>query len=129
MKLSIFLAAALLLNTPAVQASTSPGDTRQAEILGELCDEGLRTACRQLAAVTQGNCAAPAGSGCRYDSGVFVPVKPNELMVVVPGLEFLGLSRISSVQHCQRQTGARDWMELQTDAELEGMNRCLADLT
>ena len=85
MKLSIFLAAALLLNTPAVQASTSPG--------------------------------------------VFVPVKPNELMVVVPGLEFLGLSRISSVQHCQRQTGARDWMELQTDAELEGMNRCLADLT
>ena len=129
MKLSILLAAALLLAAPTVHATPSPTDTREAEILGELCDEGLRTACRQLATVTQGNCAAPAGSGCRYDSGVFVPVKPNELMVLVPGLEFLGLSRISSVQYCQSQTGVADWRQLITDADLGGMNRCLRDLT
>jgi hypothetical protein len=60
---------------------------------------------------------------------VFVPVKPNELMVLVPGLEFLDLSRISSVQYCQRQTGVADWRQLITDADLGGMDRCLRDLT
>ena len=129
MKLFAALAATLLFAAPVAHATPQPGDTRQAEILGEFCDEGFTSACRALAKVTNGNCAAPAGSGCRYNSGIFVPVKPQELMVLVPGLEFLGLSRISSVQHCQKRTGARNWMELQTDAELEGMALCLQDLT
>ena len=128
MKLFAALAATLLFAAPAV-ATPSPGDTREAEILGELCEDGLNVACRTLAKVTQGNCAAPVASGCRYHSGIFVPVKPQELMVLVPGLEFLGLSRISSVEFCQKQTGARDWVNLLTDSELEGMERCLQDLT
>ena len=126
MKLSILLAAALLLNTPAVQASPSPGDTRQAEILGELCDEGLRTACRQLAAVTQGNCAAPAGSGCRYDSGVFVPVKPNGLMVNVPNV---GLSRVESLNYCIKNVGVDKYQDLITDSDFVNFERCMLDLT
>jgi hypothetical protein len=128
MKFSLFLAAALLFGAPVV-ATPSPGDTREAEILSELCDEGFNTACRKLATVTKGNCAAPLGSGCRYDSGIFVPVKPQELMVLVPGLEFLGLSRISSVEFCQKQTGARSWLDLQTDSDLEKMLSCLSDST
>lgn len=56
---------------------------------------------------------------------------PNELMVVVPKLEFLGYSRISTVEHCARLTGVRGdgWMELTTDSELEGMEACLVENT
>jgi len=128
MKFSLLLAALLFVN-PAAHATPSPGDTREAEILGEFCDEGFNTACRKLATVTKGNCAAPAGSGCRYDSGIFVPVKPAELMVLVPGLEFLGLSRISSVEFCVKETKVRNWLDLITDQDLEGMATCLVDLT
>ena len=54
---------------------------------------------------------------------------PTEPMVTVPGLEFLGASRISSVRHCVTSTGVRDWRNLLTDSELESMHRCLSDLT
>jgi hypothetical protein len=56
-------------------------------------------------------------------------VNPTEPTVVVPGLEFLGASRISSVRHCVSQTGANDWRNLITDGDLESMHRCLSDLT
>ena len=56
-------------------------------------------------------------------------VNPTEPTVVVPGLEFLGASRISSVRHCVSQTGATDWRNLITDGDLESMHRCLSDLT
>ena len=37
--------------------------------LGERCDAGSPTACRALAARTDGQCASPRGlGGCRYDS-------------------------------------------------------------
>jgi hypothetical protein len=50
-------------------------------------------------------------------------------MVTVPGLEFLGESRISSVRHCVTQTGVHDWRNLITDSDLENMEICLRDLT
>jgi hypothetical protein len=56
-------------------------------------------------------------------------VSPSEKMVVVPGLEFLGASRISSVRYCVTSTGVRDWRNLLTDSELESMHKCMADLT
>lgn len=56
-------------------------------------------------------------------------VNPTEPMVTVPGLEFLGASRISSVRHCVSQTGATDWRNLITDGDLQSMEYCLRDLT
>ena len=56
-------------------------------------------------------------------------VHPHERMVVVPGLEFLGASRVSSVRYCMNRTGATDWRNLITDSELDSMHRCLSDLT
>jgi hypothetical protein len=64
-----------------------------------------------------------------------VPVPPHPVMypteptVVVPGLEFLGASRVSSVTHCVTSTGVRDWRNLITDSELESMHKCMVDLT
>ncbi len=56
-------------------------------------------------------------------------IAPDELMVLVPGLEGQGYSRISTVEHCAELTGVDDWMELITDAELEGMEACLIEHT
>ena len=56
-------------------------------------------------------------------------IHPHERMVVVPGLEYMGASRISSVRHCVTSTGVRDWRNLITDTELESMHNCMADLT
>lgn len=56
-------------------------------------------------------------------------VNPGELMVLVPGLEELGYSRISTVEHCSEIVGARNWMDLITDSELEGMEACLIEHT
>ena len=56
-------------------------------------------------------------------------VNPTEPMVVVPGLEYLGQSRISTVNHCVTLTGAKDWRVLVTDFELETMNDCLVEHT
>jgi len=56
-------------------------------------------------------------------------VNPGELMVVVPGLEFLGYSRISTVEFCAKQVGVDDYRDLQTDSEFEGMHACLVEMT
>jgi hypothetical protein len=56
-------------------------------------------------------------------------VNPTEKMVIVPGLEFLGTSRISSVRYCVTSTGVRDWRNLITDGDLQNMESCLRDLT
>ena len=56
-------------------------------------------------------------------------VNPNEPMVVVPGLERLGPSRISTVQHCQQLEGTNDWRELITDSDFERMHICLQEHT
>jgi hypothetical protein len=125
---SLIAAGLIGFASPAI-ATPEPADTARAEMLGAWCEDGLQTACRQLVIETNGNCAGPVGSGCRYDSRTFAPVNPQELMVLVPGLESLGWSRISTVEHCQELTGSRDWAELMTDSELEGMEACLIEHT
>jgi hypothetical protein len=128
MKLSIALAA-LLLAAPGAQATPEPYDTARNELLGSLCEEGLQGACRTLVQETNGECAGPVGSGCLYDSRAFTVIDPEEPMVLVPGLEAQGYSRISTVQHCQELTGAADWSQLMTDAEFEAMDACLTEHT
>jgi hypothetical protein len=56
-------------------------------------------------------------------------VNPTELTVVVPGLEYLGASRVSTVRHCATLTGAKDWRNLITDSDLESMNQCMIEHT
>ena len=56
-------------------------------------------------------------------------VSPSEKMVTVPGLEYMGASRVSSVQFCVSQTGAKDWRHLITDSDLQNVELCLRDLT
>ena len=94
------------------------------ERLGELCDNNNRAACQLLVQLTDGECAGPEGSGCAYDSTNFVIIDPEEPMVKVKGLEHLGWSRISTVQHCAYLTGVDDYDNLMTDAEFEGMEAC-----
>ena len=59
----------------------------------------------------------------------FPVVNPEEPMVVVPGLRHLGASRVSTVEHCQVLTGAKDWRSLTTDADFELMEACLIEHT
>ncbi len=56
-------------------------------------------------------------------------VNPNEPMVVVPGLEKIGPSRISTVEFCQEIYGVQDWRQMVTDSELDGMWECLLEHT
>ena len=53
----------------------------------------------------------------------------DRMMVLVPGLEFLGYSRLVSVEYCAEVTKVADWTALTTDSEFEGMRACLTDLT
>ena len=53
----------------------------------------------------------------------------NERMVLVPGLEKLGPSRISSVEFCAKETGSGNWQQLITDLHFDRMEACLIDLT
>jgi hypothetical protein len=56
-------------------------------------------------------------------------VNPDELMVVVPGLEFVGPSRISTVEHCAEIEGLGDYRQLITDHDFEAMHACLVEHT
>jgi hypothetical protein len=56
-------------------------------------------------------------------------INPNEAMVLVPGIEFVGPSRISTVNFCAKQVGVDDYRDLQTDSEFEGMEACLIEMT
>jgi hypothetical protein len=73
-----------------------------------------------------GQCAGPVGSRCRYTLEI---VNPAEPMVVVPGLEFVGPSRLSTVEFCAGEVGVDNAFELITDAEFEGMEACLVEHT
>jgi len=53
----------------------------------------------------------------------------DEMMVLVPSLEFLGYSRISTVEHCAELEHINDWTNLMTDEELFGMEACLIEHT
>jgi hypothetical protein len=56
-------------------------------------------------------------------------MNPNELMVIVPSLEFLGYSRISTVEFCAQIENVKDWTNLITDDELYSMEACLIEHT
>lgn len=58
-----------------------------------------------------------------------VTVNPGERMVLVPGLEKLGPSRISTVTYCAKEIGNAKWQELITDLHFDRMEACLIDLT
>ena len=59
-----------------------------------------------------------------------IPVPPhpviayNEMMVLTPGLEFLGYSRITTVEACEGETKTNH-TALRTDSEFENFERCL----
>jgi hypothetical protein len=57
-----------------------------------------------------------------------VIVNPNEQMILVPGLEELGYSRISTVTHCAALTNT-DYMNLITDSDYESMEACMIEHT
>lgn len=108
-------------------ASATPNyDLPRYEALGAQCEAGVREACRALADETDGQCAGPLGSECHYVSTV---VAPNEPMVLVQGLEALGYSRISTVEHCADVVGVVDYTNLATDSDFEGMQACLIEHT
>lgn len=48
----------------------------------------------------------------------------EEMMVLTPGLEFLGYSRITTVEACEGETKT-DHTALLTDSEFENFERCL----
>jgi len=73
-----------------------------------------------------GQCAGDQYSKCRYTLEI---VKPNEPMVLIPELKFLGLSRISTVEHCAELEYIADWKNMMTDEELWGMEACLIEHT
>jgi hypothetical protein len=76
--------------------------------------------------INGGQCAGDRYSKCRYTLEI---VEPNEPMVLVPSLEFLGYSRISTVEHCAEIENIADWQNLITDEELYGMEACLIEHT
>ena len=55
-------------------------------------------------------------------------VNPHEQMVLVPGLQFLGASRVSTVHYCAALTHT-DWHNLITDSDFESMQSCLTENT
>jgi hypothetical protein len=136
MKLSLFAAATLAVGVPAIVALSIPvpgpvkatpvsGDTIRGENLGLLCEEGSQAACRELVTLTGGNCAAPANSGCRYDSNRFAP-KDNGLMVNVPNF---GNSRLETVSFCLQESKVGRYQDLQTDSQFETFSFCMSDNT
>lgn len=76
--------------------------------------------------INGGQCAGDQYSKCRYSLEI---VNPSEPMVLVPSLEFLGYSRISTVEHCAELENINDWTNLMTDEELFGMEACLIEHT
>ena len=73
-----------------------------------------------------GQCAGDRYSKCRYTLEV---INPNEPMVVIPELKFLGPSRISTIEHCAELENIADWKNMVTDEELYGMEACLIEHT
>lgn len=53
----------------------------------------------------------------------------NEAMIVVPQLQYLGQSRVSSVNFCVQQVGVKSVDQVITDSQLDILEGCLIDLT
>jgi hypothetical protein len=74
-----------------------------------------------VAIAISASAAMPAGATPRQ----LEVINYDEMMVLVPNLEFVGYSRISTVDACVEETGVEDWTNMVTDAELEGFEVCL----
>ena len=72
-----------------------------------------------------GQCAGPTGSGCKYTLEIRDMGEP---MIQVPGLEYLGPSRQSTVQECEYIT-RRDFNALVTDEDFDLFESCLIEFT
>ena len=59
----------------------------------------------------------------------FPVVNPNEPMILVPGLHHVGLSRLSTVEHCQAVEKTDSWWKLITDSDFQNMESCLLEHT
>lgn len=53
----------------------------------------------------------------------------GETMILVPNLEYLGESRITTVEYCAEIEGINDYTDLVTDDEFENMESCLIEHT
>ena len=53
----------------------------------------------------------------------------DEMMVLVPHLEHVGYSRISTVEACAEWNNINDWTEIITDEDLLNMEGCLIEMT
>ena len=93
------------------------------EAIGARCEAGLTASCKQLVKLTGGQCAGPKGSGCRYDSEVYVD---NGLMVNVPGF---GMSRVETVTFCLNDAGVERYQDLTTDTEFTTFEVCMKENT
>ena len=51
----------------------------------------------------------------------------DEMMILVPNLEYLGYSRLSTVEHCAEIEKINDYTNLTTDNEFESMEFCLTE--
>ena len=56
-------------------------------------------------------------------------VNPDEAMIVVPQLQYLGESRVSSVNFCVQQVGVKSVDQVITDLQLDILEGCLIDIT
>jgi len=56
-------------------------------------------------------------------------VAPPEPTVITPGLEFMGESRLSTVEFCATIYGVKDWRKMMTDSEFEAMEDCYNEHT
>jgi hypothetical protein len=57
-----------------------------------------------------------------------VIINAQEQMILVPGLEELGYSRISTIEHCSAIVGT-DYRALITDSDYENMEACMIEHT
>lgn len=116
----IKLLSALSVLTLALPVSATP---LPVELLGERCEAGSLESCQELAAATEGQCAGPQGSGCRYSLQI---VNPKSLMVNVPNF---GPSRYETVAFCLYQAGVENYQDLMTDSQVGTFDYCMKDNT
>lgn len=108
----------------ALPAAATPVslDTAWTEELGYHCERGLQEACNELVEITEGQCAGPVNSGCKYRSDRF----NNSLMVDVPNF---GVSRLETVTFCLKEAGVENYQDMITDSHFDYFEGCMIEHT
>lgn len=111
----------------ALPAAATPVsfDTAWTEELGYHCERGLSEACLELVKITNGNCAGPVNSGCKYRSDRFIS-SSNSLMVNVPNF---GVSRLETVTFCLKEAGVENYQDMITDSHFDYFEGCMIEMT